>query len=236
LANRSVVLYLRTKIKKKWAYRKVGDVISEPACGEYYLSWNDGKCKRLEAAGSDPKQVLKALGKKRLELAYVAEGGEVKQPDKKKILETAYLAVGGKIQQPADKSPDLPEVAAIGEIKQSDSQSITQSGKKTVSKAVKEYWKDCDDRKGRSGYGLASRTPETYEYRLGFLIEFRPEASLEEVDVYLIFDRGSSFNAEMIDVVRSFGIQPKRTSFRSPWQNGVAERWVGTVVWIFSTI
>jgi putative transposase len=44
---------------------------------------------------------------------------------------------------------------------------------------------------------------------------------------YLIFDRGSSFNAEMIDAVKSFGIQPKRTSFRSPWQNGVAERWVG---------
>ena len=31
----------------------------------------------------------------------------------------------------------------------------------------------------------------------------------------------------MIDTVKSFGIQPKRTSFRSPWQNGVAERWVG---------
>ena len=44
---------------------------------------------------------------------------------------------------------------------------------------------------------------------------------------YLIFDRGSSFNAEMIEAVKSFGIQPKRTSFRSPWQNGVAERWVG---------
>jgi transposase InsO family protein len=44
---------------------------------------------------------------------------------------------------------------------------------------------------------------------------------------YLIFDRGSSFIAEMIDAVKSFGIQPKRTSFRSPWQNGIAERWVG---------
>ena len=44
---------------------------------------------------------------------------------------------------------------------------------------------------------------------------------------YLIFDRGSSFNAEMIEAVKTFGIQPKRTSFRSPWQNGVAERWVG---------
>ncbi len=27
--------------------------------------------------------------------------------------------------------------------------------------------------------------------------------------------------------MKSFGIQPKRTSFRSPWQNGVVERWVG---------
>jgi transposase InsO family protein len=44
---------------------------------------------------------------------------------------------------------------------------------------------------------------------------------------YLIFDRGSSFNAEMIDAVKSFGIQPRRISFRSPWQNGVAERFVG---------
>jgi putative transposase len=44
---------------------------------------------------------------------------------------------------------------------------------------------------------------------------------------YLIFDRGSSFSAEVIETVKSFGIQPKRTSFRSPWQNGVAERWVG---------
>jgi transposase InsO family protein len=44
---------------------------------------------------------------------------------------------------------------------------------------------------------------------------------------YLIFDRGAQFNEEVIDTVKSFGIQPKRTSFRSPWQNGVAERWVG---------
>ena len=44
---------------------------------------------------------------------------------------------------------------------------------------------------------------------------------------YLIFDRGAQFNDEVIDTVKSFGIQPKRTSFRSPWQNGVAERWVG---------
>jgi putative transposase len=44
---------------------------------------------------------------------------------------------------------------------------------------------------------------------------------------YLIFDRGANFSAEVVETVRTFGIQPKRTSFRSPWQNGVAERFVG---------
>jgi transposase InsO family protein len=44
---------------------------------------------------------------------------------------------------------------------------------------------------------------------------------------YLIFDRGANFNQEVIDTEKDFGIQPKQTSFRSPWQNGVAERWVG---------
>jgi len=44
---------------------------------------------------------------------------------------------------------------------------------------------------------------------------------------YLIFDQGANFNEEVIDTVKSFGIRPKRASFRSPWQNGVAERWVG---------
>lgn len=27
--------------------------------------------------------------------------------------------------------------------------------------------------------------------------------------------------------MKSFGIQPKRTRFRSPWQNGIAEHWAG---------
>jgi transposase InsO family protein len=45
---------------------------------------------------------------------------------------------------------------------------------------------------------------------------------------YLIFDRAANFDEKVISTVKSFGIQPKRTSFRSPWQNGVAECWVGT--------
>jgi len=44
---------------------------------------------------------------------------------------------------------------------------------------------------------------------------------------YLIFDRATNFGEEVVSTVKSFGIEPKRTSFRSPWQNGVAERFVG---------
>jgi len=44
---------------------------------------------------------------------------------------------------------------------------------------------------------------------------------------HLIFNRGANFNEEVISTIKTFGIEPKRASFRSPWQNGVAERWVG---------
>lgn len=55
-----------------------------------------------------------------------------------------------------------------------------------MSNAVKDYLADCNDRQGKSGYGLAVRTPETYEYRLGFLIEFKHEAYLDEIDADFI--------------------------------------------------
>jgi transposase InsO family protein len=45
---------------------------------------------------------------------------------------------------------------------------------------------------------------------------------------YLIFDRGSNFNQDVIETIKSFGMEPKRTSFQSPWQNGIAERFVGS--------
>ena len=46
---------------------------------------------------------------------------------------------------------------------------------------------------------------------------------------YLVFDRDTIFSAEVVRVVRCMSIEPTRTSYRSPWQNGVAERFVGTV-------
>ena len=45
---------------------------------------------------------------------------------------------------------------------------------------------------------------------------------------FLLFDRDSKFGTDVISAVRGSGSHPTRTAFRSPWQNGVAERWVGS--------
>jgi transposase InsO family protein len=45
---------------------------------------------------------------------------------------------------------------------------------------------------------------------------------------YLIFDNDSIFSDDVSRSIKTLGITPKRTAFRSPWQNGTAERWVGT--------
>ena len=36
---------------------------------------------------------------------------------------------------------------------------------------------------------------------------------------YPIFDRATNFNTEMVDTIKTLGIEPKRTSFQSLWQN-----------------
>ena len=45
---------------------------------------------------------------------------------------------------------------------------------------------------------------------------------------FLLFDRDAKFGSDVLSFVRDIGIRPVRTAFRSPWQNGVAERWVGS--------
>ena len=45
---------------------------------------------------------------------------------------------------------------------------------------------------------------------------------------YLIFDNDAIFSSEVSLSIESLGIKPKRTAYRSPWQNGTAERWVGS--------
>src|SRR6266566_1708300 len=63
----------------------------------------------------------------------------------------------------------------------------------------------------------------------GWIIQQLREAfPFEASQKYLIFDRDQKFGFEVIAAVKATRIIPKQTSFRSPWQNGVAERWVGS--------
>jgi putative transposase len=52
--------------------------------------------------------------------------------------------------------------------------------------------------------------------------QLREAFPFESAPRFLIFDRDAKYGLE----VRSMKIRPVRTSFESPWQNGVAERWV----------
>ena len=45
---------------------------------------------------------------------------------------------------------------------------------------------------------------------------------------YAILDRDAKFDATVIAFLKATGLTPKRTSIQSPWQNGIAERWVGS--------
>lgn len=58
--------------------------------------------------------------------------------------------------------------------------------------------------------------------------QLREAFPYDEVPKYLIFDRDRIFGAVRSFVV-SMGIQPKPISYRSPWQNGLCERLIGTL-------
>jgi putative transposase len=45
---------------------------------------------------------------------------------------------------------------------------------------------------------------------------------------YIILDRDAKFDAEVMGFLQATGLKTKRTSVRAPWQNGTAERWVGS--------
>jgi len=45
---------------------------------------------------------------------------------------------------------------------------------------------------------------------------------------FAILDHDSKFDADVMAFLQATGLQPKRTSVQSPWQNGTAERWVGS--------
>ncbi len=59
--------------------------------------------------------------------------------------------------------------------------------------------------------------------------QLREAFGFEIVSRHLVFDRDPIFSAQVVATLKSFGIEPTRTACRSPWQNGVAERWIGSV-------
>lgn len=56
--------------------------------------------------------------------------------------------------------------------------------------------------------------------------QLREAFPFESASRFLIFDRDAKYGLEVPMAVRSLKMSPVRTSFESPWQNGVAERWV----------
>ena len=65
----------------------------------------------------------------------------------------------------------------------------------------------------------------TAEWVVQQLREAFPEAGPYR---YAILDNDSKFNADVIAFLKATGLRPKRTSVQAPWQNGTAERWVGS--------
>jgi putative transposase len=59
--------------------------------------------------------------------------------------------------------------------------------------------------------------------------QLREAFPLESAPRFMIFDRGPTFTVGVMATMRSMEIEPARTSYRSPWQNGVAERFAATV-------
>jgi transposase InsO family protein len=61
------------------------------------------------------------------------------------------------------------------------------------------------------------------------VLQLRQTWGYDQPQRFLIFDRDAKFNADVVATVEDYGIRGMRTAFRSPWQNGIAERWVGSV-------
>jgi putative transposase len=57
--------------------------------------------------------------------------------------------------------------------------------------------------------------------------QLREAFPFESAPRFVIFDRDAKYGLEVPAAVRSLRVNPVRTSFESPWQNGVA-RWVGS--------
>ncbi len=69
------------------------------------------------------------------------------------------------------------------------------------------------------------RRHPTTEWVVQQLREAFPEAGPYR---YVILDRDAKFDSSVLEFLEATGLEPKRTSIQSPWQNGIAQRWVGS--------
>src|SRR5271169_4127014 len=58
--------------------------------------------------------------------------------------------------------------------------------------------------------------------------QLREAFPYDAVPKFLIFDHDANYGFEVPTTIRSMNITAVRTSVGCPWQNGIAERWVGT--------
>ena len=63
---------------------------------------------------------------------------------------------------------------------------------------------------------------------LWIIQQLREAFPFDSAPRFLIFDRDANYGLEVPAAVHSVKMSPVRTSFGSPWQNGIAERWVGS--------
>ena len=59
---------------------------------------------------------------------------------------------------------------------------------------------------------------------LWIIQQLREAWAYQQPHSFSLFDRNAKFGADVVSAVREIGSEPTRTVFRSPWQNGVAER------------
>jgi transposase InsO family protein len=78
---------------------------------------------------------------------------------------------------------------------------------------------------GAAGSYISTSLDIRVEWVVQQLREAFPEAGPYR---YVILDRDAKFDPTVSTFLRATGLKPKRTSIQSPWQNGIAERWIGS--------
>ena len=66
----------------------------------------------------------------------------------------------------------------------------------------------------------------THTYAEWIVQQLREAFPFDTAPGYLILDRDGKYGDVVPKTLKFWGIKPVRTSFKSPWQNGVSERWV----------